>query len=42
MEAFLLSGSQWQNKVNNMKIIVDDNKDSMFVELIARELIDLL
>ena len=42
MEAFLLSGPQWQSKVNNMKIIVDDNKDSMFVELIARELIDLL
>ena len=42
MEAFLLSGSQWQSKVNNMKIIVDDNKGSMSVELIARELIDLL
>ena len=42
MEVLLLSGSQQQSKVNNMKIIVDDNKDSMSAELIARELIDLL
>ncbi len=42
MEVLLLSGSQQQSKVNNMKIIVDDNKGSMSAELIVRELIDLL